>query len=101
MLYFSINPIIKGLSTHISIKYMLKSILINSIFKQSPHFNYYLYMVIYTYRRDFMAKKIGISFKDNNLENEIYDFLKEKSKLLGESAYIKQLLLEKMQATKK
>jgi len=50
-----------------------------------------------------MAKKIGISFKDNDLENEIYNFLKEKSKLLGESAYIKQLLLEKMQeeATKK
>lgn len=50
-----------------------------------------------------MAKKVGISFKDNDLEQEIYNFLKEKSKLLGESAYIKQLLLEKMQkeATKK
>ena len=51
-----------------------------------------------------MAKKIGISFKDNELENRIYDFLKEKSMLLGESTYIKQLLLEKMQeeeATKK
>lgn len=51
-----------------------------------------------------MAKKIGISFKDNELENRIYEFLREKSKLLGESAYVKQLILEKMQqeeATKK
>ena len=51
-----------------------------------------------------MAKKIGISFKDNELESKIYDFLRKKSKLLGESTYIKQLLLEKMQeeeATKK
>lgn len=44
-----------------------------------------------------MAKKIGISFKDNELENKIYNFLREKSKLLGESTYIKQLLLDKMQ----
>lgn len=47
-----------------------------------------------------MAKKIGISFKDNELENEIYNFLKEKSVLLGESTYIKQLILEKMQSEK-
>lgn len=45
-----------------------------------------------------MAKKIGISFKDNELETKIYNFLKEKSQLLGESAYIKQLILEKMQS---
>ena len=44
-----------------------------------------------------MAKKIGISFKDDELENKIYNFLREKSKLLGESTYIKQLLLDKMQ----
>ena len=47
-----------------------------------------------------MAKKVGISFKDNELENTLYEFLKEKSKLLGESTYIKQLLLEKMQNEK-
>ena len=47
---------------------------------------------------EFMAKKIGISFKDNELETKIYNFLKEKSQLLGESAYIKQLILEKMQS---
>ena len=47
-----------------------------------------------------MAKKVGISFKDNELETTIYNFLKEKAKLLGESAYIKQLLLEKMQSEK-
>lgn len=44
-----------------------------------------------------MAKKIGISFKDNELETKLYDFLKKKSVLIGESNYIKQLLLEKMQ----
>ncbi|GEP65188.1 hypothetical protein CBE01nite_29560 [Clostridium beijerinckii] len=46
-----------------------------------------------------MAKKVGISFKDNNeLEQKLYDFLKKKSILIGESNYIKQLLLEKMQS---
>lgn len=44
-----------------------------------------------------MAKKIGISFKDNDLENKLLEFLKNKSILIGESNYIKQLLLEKMQ----
>lgn len=44
-----------------------------------------------------MAKKVGISFKENELEESIYQFLKEKSVLLGESTYIKQLILEKMQ----
>ena len=44
-----------------------------------------------------MAKKVGISFKDNELETRLYEFLKEKAQLLGESTYIKQLLLEKMQ----
>ncbi|WP_156132858.1 hypothetical protein [Clostridium culturomicium] len=44
-----------------------------------------------------MAKKVGISFKDNELETKLYEFLKEKAQLLGESTYIKQLLLEKMQ----
>lgn len=44
-----------------------------------------------------MAKKVGISFKENDLEQELYEFLKKKSILIGESNYIKQLLLEKMQ----
>lgn len=45
-----------------------------------------------------MAKKIGISFKENELEIRIYDFLKQKSILIGESTYIKQLILDKMQS---
>ncbi|MGL5085130.1 MAG: hypothetical protein ACRC68_05345 [Clostridium sp.] len=44
-----------------------------------------------------IAKKIGISFKENELEEQIYNYLKKKSVLLGESTYIKQLILEKMQ----
>lgn len=47
-----------------------------------------------------MAKKVGISFKDNELEQELYNYLKKKSILLGESTYIKQLLLEKMLSEK-
>lgn len=43
-----------------------------------------------------MAKKLNISFKDNDLEQKIYEFLKMKSELVGDSTYIKQLLLEQM-----
>ena len=43
-----------------------------------------------------MAKKVNISFKDNDLEQKIYEFLKIKSELVGDSTYIKQLLLDQM-----
>ena len=38
--------------------------------------------------------KINISFKENELEKTIYDHLEKQSKLLGKSAYIKQLIYE-------
>lgn len=44
-----------------------------------------------------MADKILLSFKsDDELEQSIFAFLKEKSKLIGQSAYIKQLIYEEM-----
>lgn len=39
-------------------------------------------------------KKVGISFKDNDEELEIYEFLKRQ---LSPSVYIKMLLKEKME----
>lgn len=41
-----------------------------------------------------MAKKILISFGENELEQELLEWLEDKSKLLGKSGYIKQLLYE-------
>lgn len=44
-----------------------------------------------------MSDKILVSFKsDDVLEQEILSYLKEKSKLIGQSAYIKQLIYEEM-----
>lgn len=48
-----------------------------------------------------MAKKseeirIPISFKKNVEEIAIYDFIKKESKIIGQSNYIKQLVMEKM-----
>jgi hypothetical protein len=44
-----------------------------------------------------MPGKILVSFKQSDeLEQEILSFLKEKSKLIGQSAYIKQLIYEEM-----
>lgn len=44
-----------------------------------------------------MPDKILISFKsEDELEQKILSFLKEKSKLIGQSAYIKQLIYEEM-----
>jgi hypothetical protein len=48
-----------------------------------------------------MAEKIGISFKETKDEMELLEWLKEKSKILGPSIYIKQLLYEKMLEEKK
>ena len=41
--------------------------------------------------------KINVSFRDNNEDDKkLIEFLKEKSKYIGASGYIKQLLYEKM-----
>ena len=47
-----------------------------------------------------MAVKVGISFKENVEELELYKFLKEKGEIMGESAYIKLLLQKEMQKEK-
>ncbi|WP_163215790.1 hypothetical protein [Clostridium thermarum] len=44
-----------------------------------------------------MGKKINLSFKDNELENKLYEWLLKQSELIGPSTYIKQLILEDMQ----
>jgi hypothetical protein len=43
-----------------------------------------------------MSKRIPLSFKDNALENELWFFLKEQSKLIGARSYLKELLYEDM-----
>jgi hypothetical protein len=40
--------------------------------------------------------RITVTFKDNEKEQELYEFIKEESEILGVSAYIKQVLYEKM-----
>lgn len=40
--------------------------------------------------------KVNISFKENGEDKELLDFLEKKSKIIGKSAYIKQLLYEQM-----
>lgn len=51
-----------------------------------------------------MSSKIPLSFKDTETEKELLEWIKEKSKILGTSNFIKQILYEKMlndKATKK
>ena len=43
-----------------------------------------------------MGEKIPLSFKDNEAEKELYDWIKKKSKIIGQSNFIKQILYEKM-----
>lgn len=43
-----------------------------------------------------MSDRILISFKENETEHKLHEFLKEQSKIIGASAYIKQILYEKM-----
>lgn len=38
--------------------------------------------------------RIEVTFKNNDKEKELYEFLKSKGDIIGKSAYIKQLLLE-------
>lgn len=43
-----------------------------------------------------MSNRINISFKESELDQELLEYLKEQSKLIGPSAYMKQLLYEDM-----
>lgn len=43
-----------------------------------------------------MSSKIPVSFKDTEMEKELLEWIKEKSKILGTSNFIKQILYEKM-----
>ena len=39
-----------------------------------------------------MSSKIPVSFKDTEMEKELLEWVKEKSKILGTSNFIKQIL---------
>ena len=41
--------------------------------------------------------RVEITFKNNDKEKELYEFLKSKGEIAGKSAYIKQLLLEQLE----
>ena len=41
--------------------------------------------------------RVEITFKNNDKEKELYEFLKFKGEIIGKSAYIKQLILEQLQ----
>lgn len=43
-----------------------------------------------------MAEKFSVSFKDTNIENELVEWVKKKTEIIGFSNYIKQMLYEKM-----
>lgn len=43
-----------------------------------------------------MAVKIPLSFKDTEKEKELYSWIKERSEIIGQSNFIKQILYEKM-----
>ena len=48
-----------------------------------------------------MAIKVNLSFKENSIDDVIlYNFLDEKAKVIGKSAYIKSLLKEKLEEEK-
>ena len=41
--------------------------------------------------------RVEITFKNNDKEKELYEFLRTKGEIIGKSAYIKQLLLEQLE----
>lgn len=41
------------------------------------------------------TKKYTVSFKDNEIENELYEWVLKKAQIIGPAVYTKQLLLEK------
>ena len=49
-----------------------------------------------------MAIKVNLSFKENSIDDIVlYNFLDEKAKVIGKSAYIKSLLKEKLEQEQK
>ena len=40
--------------------------------------------------------RVEVTFKNNDKEKELYEFLKSKGEIVGKSAYVKQLLLEQL-----
>ena len=40
--------------------------------------------------------RVEVTFKNNDKEKELYEFLESKGEIVGKSAYIKQLLLEQL-----
>lgn len=50
-------------------------------------------MVVLNMRGDSVIK-VGISFKETGEDVELLKYLKEKSKIIGTSSYIKQLIYE-------
>lgn len=40
--------------------------------------------------------RVEVTFKNTNKEKELFEFLKTKGEIVGKSAYIKQLLAEKL-----
>ena len=51
-------------------------------------------MIIILSRGEFV--RVEVTFKNNDKEKELYEFLKSKGEIVGKSAYIKQLLLEQL-----
>lgn len=41
--------------------------------------------------------RVEVTFKNNDKEKELYEFLKEKGEIIGKSAYVKQLLLAQLE----
>lgn len=42
-----------------------------------------------------MGGKYSVSFKDNDIENELYEWILEKAQILGPGNFTKQILYEK------
>ena len=40
--------------------------------------------------------RVEVTFKNNDKEKELYEFLKSKGEIVSKSAYIKQLILEQL-----
>lgn len=42
------------------------------------------------------VKKASVSFKDNELENKLYEHMKKEAVLKGDSTYLKELIYKDM-----
>lgn len=47
-------------------------------------------------KSEFKSETIPVSFKANELEQKILEYLKKRAQLIGVSSYIKQLIYEDM-----